>query len=112
MLVEHFLDHPTTVFGVRDVALVDARPPGAVEVARELLEEPLGALLVSAVSGSHRGTLAGQALADRRADTPGPSCDQCNSPGKLLADHSGNWFDDGRDRKSTRLNSSHANISY
>jgi hypothetical protein len=95
VLVEHLLDHPAAVFRFGDVALVDGRSPGAVEVALELLYEQLCVVPVSAVSSGDGRALAGQAPADRRADPTGPSGDQGNSTRELLTDYSGGLFDDG-----------------
>src|SRR5664280_807911 len=95
VLVEDLLDHPAAVFRFGDVALVDGDAPRALEVALELLDETLCVVPVSAASGSNRSTLAGQAPADRRADTPGPPGDQGDPTRELLTDYSGGWFDDG-----------------
>jgi len=73
------------VIGVGDVALMDRGPPGTVEVPLELLDELSCTFGVSAVPGRDRGALAGQAPADRGADTPGAAGDQCDPPGELVA---------------------------
>src|SRR5450759_3767526 len=96
VLLEHLLDHPAAVFGVGDVALVDGCAPGTVEVPRELLDELIRTVLVPAVPRGDRGALAGQAPADRGADTPGASGDQGHPTGELVAYDSGGWFDNGR----------------
>src|ERR1019366_6333480 len=84
VLVEDLADHPAAVLGLGDVALVDGRAPGGVEVALEILEELLGIFPVSAVASGDGRTLACQAPRDSRADAAGSSSDQGNSSRELL----------------------------
>src|SRR5450631_1317933 len=93
VLIEHFADNAAAVLRLGDVALVNARASGAVEVTLELLDEQFGVFPVSAVSSGDRRTLAGQAPADRCSDTAGSAGDEGNSSRELHTYYSGGLFE-------------------
>src|SRR4029079_14457393 len=82
--VDDLADSSPTVVRAPDIALMDA-DLGAATGRRQLGEELLSLLSIPAVPRGYRCTLTCQALADRRADAPGTTGHERNTPTELIS---------------------------
>src|SRR3954451_22892353 len=84
VLVDDLLDCSPAVVPAGDIALMDADLV-AVTGCRQLGEELLRLLSVPAIPSSYRCALTGQALTDRRTDSPGTTRHEGNAPAELVS---------------------------